>query len=191
MKSISVLKLSFLGALFLFTALLVQSANALEIKKNSIYQSKFTWEDQNGKTVHLSQLRGQPVVMAMAYTSCQASCPMIMSDLKAIEAKLPADKKQQIRFAIFSFDSVVDVPKHLKAFSEKQEVDTTRWNFFHGSVAAVQELAALLGVRVRRLKDGGFDHSNVISILDRDGVLIHQQKGLRQPPDESVAVLLK
>ena len=40
--------------------------------------------------------------------------------------------------------------------------------------ADVRQLAVLLGVRYRQLPNGDFDHSNIISVLDGDGVLRFQ-----------------
>lgn len=155
----------------------------------SIYRSKSTWEAQNGEKATLSKLRGNPVVAAMIYTSCKASCPLMMTDLKAIDRALSSDEKKKVHFAIFAFDSKNDLPEQLKLFSDKSGVDSAHWTFFHGSPSSVRELAALLGVKFKQLEDGGFDHSNVISILDAEGVIARQQIGLRQNPEESIKLL--
>ncbi len=155
----------------------------------SIYRSKSTWEAQNGEKATLSKLRGNPVVAAMIYTSCKASCPLMMTDVKAIEKGLASEENKRIQFAVFAFDSRNDLPEQLKVFSEKNEVDPAHWTFFHGSPSNVRELAALLGVKFKQLEDGGFDHSNVISILDSEGVIARQQIGLRQNPEESIKLL--
>lgn len=157
----------------------------------SIYQTHYKWETQTGATVELPQLRGQPVVAVMLFTQCQGACPIIMSELKAIESRLSPETRSQVRFAIFSFDSEDDTPANLLKFARKHQIDLTRWTFFHGSQAAVRELAALLNIRFKRTDDGSFDHSNAITVLDREGAIVHQQIGLRQPADETLNVLKK
>jgi len=161
----------------------------LPLKSRSIYQSKSQWETQDGDKTGLEKLRGKPVVAAMIYTSCQASCPLMMSDLKAIEHGLSVDERNGVQFAAFAFDSKKDTPNQLKSFSEKHGVSLARWTFFHGSPSSVRELAALLGVKFKQLEDGSFDHSNAISILDSEGVIVRQQLGLRQNPEESIKTL--
>ena len=42
------------------------------------------------------------------------------------------------------------------------------------------EMAALLGVKFKKSADGQFAHSNVITILNPEGEIIHQQIGLGQ-----------
>lgn len=166
-------------------------ADALNLKSKSLYHSKTQFENQEGKKISLSDLKGTPLVVAMLYTSCQASCPLTMADLRAIEKGLSPDEKKKVRFAVFTFDSEKDTPKHLKSFSQKQNVDLSHWTFFHSSPKNIRELAALLGIKFKKLDSGDFDHSNIITILDQEGVIIHQQVGVRQNPEESIQTLKK
>ena len=46
-----------------------------------------------------------------------------------------------------------------------------------------------LGVRYKRDTRGDYDHSNVISILDPEGVVHHQQVGLGEDPAGSASRL--
>jgi protein SCO1/2 len=153
---------------------------------DSIFHLKAKWTDQEGKGAVLADLRGHPTVVAMVYTSCSYACPMTIVDLRKIERDLPEAARSGVRFAIFSFDSERDTPAKLKSFATKQETDPARWRFFHGSPAAVRQLAAALGIRYKRDAAGEFDHSNVISIVDSDGVVRHQQVGLGKDPAEAV-----
>jgi protein SCO1/2 len=108
----------------------------------------------------------------------------MMMDLKSLEKSLSTDEKSQVRFAVFSFDSKNETPVTLKSFAEKQAVDLSQWTFYRGPESSVRELAALLGVRFKRLKDGDIEHSNMIIVLDRSGNIVRQQEGLRQKTDE-------
>ncbi|MCZ7585378.1 MAG: hypothetical protein M5R36_19695 [Deltaproteobacteria bacterium] len=55
------------------------------------------------------------------------------------------------------------------------------WYFAAGSEDAVRETAAVLGIRYRRLPDGSFNHSAVISLLDKDGMIVERADGLAAP----------
>lgn len=153
---------------------------------DSIYNADSTWTDQDGKSTPLSSLKGKIVVVAMVYTSCQGACPMTISDLKRIEKGLSDEAKKETRFAVFSFDTKRDTPTKLREFARARSLDPARWTLFHGKAVAVRKLAALLGIRYKRDSSGDFDHSNVISVLDRSGAIALQQNGLGQDPENTI-----
>ena len=153
----------------------------------SLYNLASRWTDQDGKTVELKSLRGKPVVIAMAYTSCKDICPMIVANMVAIENAAKARNIKNIRFAFVSLDSAVDTPAHLKAYAEARGLDPAQWTLYHGDDKAVRDLAAALGVRYRRDDKGGFDHSAAISLLNDKGEIVFQQLDTKLDTDEFVA----
>ena len=156
---------------------------------SSIYQAGSEWTDMNGNLVRLRSLRGRPVALAMVYTNCTTACPLIVANLQLIESALSAEARERVWFALASFDSARDRPAVLKKFAADRELDPSRWRLFHGDRAAVRELAMMLGVRYKRNAGGDFDHSNVITFLDRDGVIRHQQVGLGPISTEPATLL--
>jgi protein SCO1/2 len=58
-------------ALFLLAGLAGGAQAAGALASGSLYQSDVTLTDQNGRTFHLADLRGQPVQISMFYSSCQ------------------------------------------------------------------------------------------------------------------------
>ena len=156
---------------------------------SSIYQAASEWTDAAGKRVRLQSLRGRPVALAMVYTSCTTACPLTVARLKLIESTLPPEARERAWFALASFDSERDRPDVLKKFAAARDLDPSRWRLYHGDRAAVRELAMMLGIRYKRNARGDFDHSNVITILDRDGVIRLQHVGLGEPPTEVVTLL--
>jgi len=159
------------------------------VSGQSIYQVRTAWTDTEGKPVQLRSLRGKPVALAMVYTNCTTACPLILAQLKRIESALSPEARGRVWFALFSFDSERDRPEVLKKFASAHDLDPSRWRLYHGDRAAVRELAMVLGIRYKRDARGDFDHSNVISVLDREGVIRHQQLGLGQEPTESASRL--
>jgi protein SCO1/2 len=178
-----------LGLFLCLSQISVLSAATPGLESKSIYNSKTVWDNQDGKKTSLSSLRGAPVVAAMLYTGCTASCPMTIADLLAIRNGLTPEEQKQVKFAVFSFDTVKDQPAKLKELAKKHDLDTANWSLFHGSKSAVRQMAALLGIRYKEIEGGDFDHSNVISILDKEGVITHQQPGVRQSPEASINAL--
>jgi len=148
---------------------------AKPLSGTSIYNLESQWTDQDGNAVTLASLRGAPVVMAMAYTSCKDICPMIVANMTAIEDQAKEQSVGNVRFAFFSLDPAVDTPERLKAYAKERGLDPAHWTLFHGDDKAVRALAAVLGVRYRRDAGGGFDHSAIISLVDADGNIVFQQ----------------
>lgn len=54
---------------------------------------------------------------------------------------------------------------------------------------SLRMLAAVLGVRYREELNGDFAHSSVITVVDSEGEIRHQQAGVRKDPAEIAAVL--
>jgi protein SCO1/2 len=152
----------------------------------SIYNLTSAWTDQEGKPVKLNSLRGEPLVVAMGYTSCKDICPMIVADMVAIEDRAKEASPTKIHFAFFSIDPVNDTPERLKAYSADHGMDLANWTLYRGDDKAVRELAAALGVRYRANASGGFDHSAIISLLDAEGRIAFQKADARVDIDEMV-----
>jgi len=159
------------------------------VSGTSIYNLASSWTNQDGKRVMLASLRGEPVVVAMAYTSCRDICPMIVADMIAIEDRAKEASLNGIRFALFSLDSTIDTPERLKAYAVDRGLDLAHWALYHGDDKAVRELAAALGVRYRRDASGGIDHSAIITILDADGTIVAQQPDAQVNTEEMVKKL--
>ena len=144
----------------------------------SLYDLPTTWRDQRGATVQLDTFSGRPRVLAMVYTNCQATCPLIVADLKRIEASLPAARRDDVGFVLVSLDPERDTPGRLAAWAAATRLDPARWTLLNGDADAVRALAAAIGVRYQAEGADALAHSNVITVLDADGVMVHQQLGL-------------
>ena len=155
----------------------------------SIYNLTSGWTNQDGKRVKLESLRGEPVVVAMGYTSCKDICSMIVADMVAIEDRAKEASLKGIHFAFFSLDSAIDTPERLTAYAKDHGLDPAHWTLYQGDDKAVRELAAALGVRYRRDAAGGFDHSAIITILDVDGRIVTQQLDAQANTEEMVKKL--
>lgn len=138
----------------------------------SVYDLPASWRDQSGAERSLASLRGAPVLLAMVYTHCTATCPLAVSELKRIAASDAA-----ARFVLVSLDPARDDPAQLAAFARRLELDPARWTLLTGGDDDVRALAATLGVRYRQVTAQDFSHSNLISLLDRDGRIVRQSSG--------------
>lgn len=156
------------------------------LPETSIYQLESCWSDRSGKLRTLPQLRGQISVVAMIFTNCAFACPQTLGDLKAIEAKLSDSARPNVRFVLVSMDCERDTPAVLDAWGRENDLDAERWTLLHGEPPDVRELAATLGVKFKRMATGDFSHSNLITVLDHDGRIVHRQSGLNAPIEATV-----
>ena len=137
----------------------------------SVYQLPMHLTDQDGRPLSLGSLRGQPVLVTMFYASCQNVCSTLAFHMHRIERALPAAERDRLRVLMVSFDPERDTPQALHHFAELHQADPTRWVIARADDGEVRDLAAVLGLRYRRLEGGVYSHSSVITLLDADGTI--------------------
>jgi protein SCO1 len=147
------------------------------ISARSIYQLDAKFCSDTGQCLPLAALRGRPVVLAMFFASCGYACPQLVTDMQALRGRLPAELRDQAAFVLVSFDTERDTPAALADYRRQRALDGA-WTLLRGDRDAVAELAALLGVKYRREPSGNFAHSNLITILTREGEIVHRREGL-------------
>lgn len=155
----------------------------------SIYHAGSVWTDQHGERRALDDLAGRIQVVGMVYTSCTYACPRMMLDMKRIEGELPPELRDRVGFVLVSIDPERDTPERLAEYARGARLDPDRWTLLHGDAGDVLELAALLGVQYRRMTDGEFVHSNLLTVLDPAGRVIHRQLGLGADPAGTLDVI--
>ena len=124
----------------------------------------------------------------MFFASCGYACPLLVTDMQAIRDQLPADVRDRAAFVLVSFDVARDTPAALAAYRTQRGLDGS-WTLLHGDNDAVRELAALLGVKYKQEVDGSFAHSNLVTVLNAEGEIVHQRTGLKGGLDEAAAAL--
>ena len=151
---------------------------AAAFSRESLYQIETKFTDDAGQSFTLGQLRGRPVVLTMFFASCGYACPLLVTDMQAIRAQLPAAVRDKAAFVLVSFDTGRDTPAALRKYRTERGLDAG-WTLLHGDDDPVRELAALLGVKYKQEADGMFSHSNLVTILNAEGEIVHQRTGLR------------
>ena len=162
---------------------------AAAVTDKSIYQTDANWTTDAQKQIKLRDLGGRPRVVVMFFANCQFACPILVLDLKHIEAALPPDARARVGFTLVSFDTRRDTPAMLAQYRRTHELAADRWTLLHGQAVDVLELAMLLGLKFKEDANGQFAHSNIITILNAQGEIVHQQIGLNQDIKESVRLL--
>ena len=160
-----------------------------ELPELSVYNLPATWTTQDNEEIELKDLRGNVLVMVMIYTSCKAACPRLVADMRNIEKQVPKEDLDNVKFVLVSIDPETDTPQRLKKFSEENKMTDDQWLFLRGTEEDTREFAAVLAVSYKQISPIDFSHSNIISVFDEDGVLVHQQEGLGVDNTETVEAI--
>jgi protein SCO1/2 len=163
--------------------------DAAEPSEESIYNVSSTWKNRHGEELQLNQLRGKVQVVAMVYTHCEHACPRILADMQRVKDNLESEVAAQTHFTIISIDPERDTPDRLKTFANENNLSEEKWTLLNGGNGDVLEIAALLGVKYKRVSDTDFTHSNMITVLNKEGEVVHQRKKLEDQQHDILAAI--
>ena len=177
----------------LLAALMVLALPALAAPagdpSTSLYQLKVPLTAQDGRAVGLDVYRGRRVLVTMFYSGCQATCPLIIDTLRALEHKVDATQLREVRVLLVSIDPEHDTPEALAATARERRIDTSRWTLARADEGNVRLVAAALGVQYRRLPDGQYSHATQISVLDEKGNIVAQSDQLGRADEKLIEAL--
>jgi protein SCO1 len=155
----------------------------------SLFNVSSQWNTHLGKRIKLGYMRGKIQLVAMVYTSCEYTCPRIVADMIRLEKAVSAQFGDQVGLVLVTIDPERDTPDKLRAFAEKSNLDPDKWLLLQGQDQDILELAALLGVQFKKTSNTDFSHSNLITVLNKEGEIIHRQEGLGVNPDECLEAI--
>ncbi|MCO5260468.1 MAG: SCO family protein [Crocinitomicaceae bacterium] len=169
--------------LFLFTLILLVSCKEQakivdELPSDSIFNLTSNWQNQNGETLKLANLRGKTMVVVMIYTTCKTACPVLVADMKKIEQEIAPQNLKEVSLVLVSIDPEHDTPEVLKEFAEVRKMTEPHWVFLRSDEQATQEFANVLSMKYKKISPVDFSHSNIITIFNPNGELIQQEEGL-------------
>jgi protein SCO1/2 len=163
-------------------------AAAETFTRESLYQADGTFTTDAGRPFRLAELRGRPVVVNLFFATCGYACPLTVTDLLALQARLSPELRRDTVFVLVTFDPVRDTAAALAQYRAARQLDGN-WILLRGDDASVRELAALVGVKYKQEADGSFAHSNLFTVLNREGEIVHQRTGLKGGLDEALAAI--
>jgi protein SCO1 len=166
------------------------NSNALDVRKvqegSSIYHSSAIWTNHRREKVKLSDFKGHPVIIVMVYGNCTQVCPILIRDARRVFEGTDESLRTDVRVAVVTFDPENDTPERLMKYAAEYGLNLPQWHFLTGKSTQVRELAMLLGVEYTKKSDGHFAHSNLVTVLDEQGVIAERIIGLNQPVNDAV-----
>lgn len=110
-----------------------------------LYALPVTWQDDQGRSVHLADWAQRPVVITMAYGTCRKVCSTSIRRMTEVQEKADA-MGLDVEFVVVSLDPKADSPQAWEAFRKLKKLDRRNWHFIRGSDANTHTLARLLGI---------------------------------------------
>jgi protein SCO1 len=145
-----------------------------DTSERSVYQLDSPWVEDNGRALRLRTLEGDMQLLALIYTTCTGVCPVTVKAMQMFARNLTGDLKGQLRFLLVTVDPEQDTLVKLREYRREMKLDQ-RWKLLRGSGEDVRELAAVLGFNYEQIESGQYAHSNLVTLLDKRGEIVHQQ----------------
>ena len=152
--------------------------------------------NQDGKTLHFSQFKGQAVLLTFIYTRCPFPdyCPLISRQFSAIQkelAKNPDDYKKTHLISI-SLDPKYDTAAVLHAYGltylDHDPKGFNHWDFVSTTRADLEKLTGSFGLSLSQ-EDGQISHSLNTILLAPDGTVAEMWPGNEWQPSEVLDVM--
>lgn len=157
------------------------------IPDESLFNLKDQFKTQDNQAFTLDMLNGKPTVVGMVFTHCAYACPRLTADMISIADSV---NRGDVNFLLVSFDVERDTPERLKYYATKSGLNKN-WTLLHGGENAVRTLSVLLNVQYEKDAEGNFSHSNIVSVLDKQGRLQFQKEGLGADHAQTINTIKK
>ncbi len=131
---------------------------------------KFSLTNQNGQNISDNTFKDKVYVVEFFFSKCPTICPKMNQNMLKIEKEFLMDE----RFGIvsISIDPENDTPQHLKQYAKLLGVSHKNWHFLTGKTDYIFDLAKNgfnLYANKNDKVDGGFEHSGMFALIDKDG----------------------
>ena len=144
----------------------------------SVYPAETLWTTDSGTELKLTQLAGQPCVLSFFFASCSLKCPITAENMRRVQAELPREMRERVKFVLITFDPEADSVAVLQRYRSAHRLAGTNWLLLRGNNEAVRQLAARLGYSFNKTSGGGFNHDSVVTVLDAAGRPVFRHAGL-------------
>lgn len=133
----------------------------------------FSFVNQYGKTITNKDYEGKVYVVEFFFTTCPSICPIMNEKMRTIQDDFYGNPGFGI--ASFSITPDIDSPEVLLAYAKNHNITSKNWNLLTGNSEEIVYALANQGFKLyagRGDEDhGGFEHSGLFALIDKDGVI--------------------
>ena len=139
----------------------------------------FSLINQLGDTISLSDIEGSILIVDFFFTRCATICPILTSNLKLIQDRLP----DGVRILSHSVTPFADSVSVLSSYADKNGADSSLWWFLTGQKDEIYKLARKSYFACLDEGDGGYQdfvHTENVVLVDTQGRLRGFYDGTRE-----------
>jgi protein SCO1 len=140
----------------------------------------FAVTTQDGRTLHLADLRGRVVVLTFIYTRCPLPdfCPLLDRKFAELAARLGSepDRAERVRLLSISFDPEHDTPEVLARHARLQGARAPLWTFAVAGHDELRKVAEPLGLMYGPTGTE-IVHTLSTAVIAPDGTLARREAG--------------
>jgi len=148
----------------------------------------FSFVNQEGRRVRLSDYRGKAVAITFIYTRCPLPdfCIRMSNHFARVQKDLAADPLMAKKWHLItiSFDPKFDTPPVLKNYGKVYTKDLSTWDFVTDSMKTILEIADGLELETEDDEGGLIAHNLRTAVIDKNGVLVEVFKGNEWTPQQ-------
>jgi protein SCO1/2 len=129
----------------------------------------FTLTTQDNETLSNTDLLGKVYVLEFFFSTCPTICPIMNENMKIIEKKF--SNKNDFSIVSITINPKYDTPEVLKSHAEHLGITSDNWHFLTGTQDYIHSLAKRFNLYVGENQEvpGGFEHSGLFALIDKDG----------------------
>ena len=129
----------------------------------------FSFTNQDGRTVTDADYEGKVHLVEFFFSSCPTICPIMNENMVKLQSKF--GKNTGFGIASITIDPENDTPQQLKKHAAELGVTMAQWNFLTGKEEDIYALAGKFKLYVGKNNEaaGGFEHSGLFALIDKDG----------------------
>ena len=151
---------------------------AKRFQKTDLHQFEkvppFEFANQNGETINNESYKGMVYVVEFFFTTCPSICPIMNQKMLTIQNEFFGNPEFGI--ASISITPDIDTQKVLKEYANNLGINHQHWHLLTGKSEDVVYALSNKGFRLYAGRDeaqghGGFEHSGLFALIDKDGYI--------------------
>jgi protein SCO1/2 len=154
----------------------------------------YTFTNQLGRAVKLSDFRGQALALTFFFTRCPfpTFCPRLSGHFSDVARRMAAASNGPTNWHMLSisFDPENDTPAKLKAYAAVYHYDPARWDFVTGAMIDIDAITEQFGLEYV-YRAGTYDHKLRTVVVDANGKIQQILIGNEWTADQLVEELVK
>lgn len=183
-------KYSYVGIAFIILLFGIYSVPkiAKHFQKTDLYRFEkvpdFEFTNQNGDIITNKSFDGKVYLVEFFFTTCPSICPIMNQKMLSIQNEFFGNPEFGI--ASISITPEIDTPEVLKRYAKNLGISHQHWHLLTGQPEEVVYSLSQKGFQLYAGKDktqthGGFEHSGLFALIDKDGFIRSRKDAYGNP----------